>query len=532
VADPGLSFILPGTALPDGGADAFGNKAWNLMRLAQAGLPVPPGFVLPTAWCRARRNPAALRHTLAAGVARLEAMTGLGFGSPRRPLLLSVRSGAAVSMPGMLETVLDIGLNAASVEGLVRLTGNPRLAWDCDRRLVQGYAEVVAGLPPEPFEALLREAVKAEGVETERELDCRALRRLASAMRDRYAALAGAPFPADPLDQLAAAAEAVFCSWDAPKAVAWRRLNRLDDAAGTAVTVQTMVFGNAGGTSGAGVAFTRDPATGSPALYFDFCRNGQGEDVVAGRRTLPDNDRLRSLMPDTFRALQDVAARLEELFRDAQDFEFTVQDGHLFLLQTRRAQRTPLAALRMAVDMVAEDLIAPVEALHRLEEIDLASLGRTRFGGKLPEPLAHALVAGAGVASGPVALDGSAAERFAGSGTPPILVRPETLTADISGLAQAAGLLTAAGSRTAHAAVVARQLGKVCLVGCAGLEIDPDRRTCRIGGVTFVEGEAISVDGNTGAIYPGALPVLTARPESELAAVAEWRQTMRREVTH
>jgi pyruvate,orthophosphate dikinase len=341
-------------------------------------------------------------------------------------------------------------------------------------------------------------------------------------MRERYQALAGAAFPADPLDQLAAAAEAVFRSWDAPKAVSWRRLNGLDDLAGTAVTVQTMVFGNAGGTSGAGVGFTRDPATGARTLYFDFCCNGQGEDVVAGRRTLADNDRMRTLLPDAFHALEDVAARLETLFHDAQDFEFTVQDGKLFLLQTRRAQRTPLAALRMAVEMVEQGLITPEQALHRLDGVDLALLGRTCFAAPLPEPLAQAVVAGAGVASGPVALDEAGSARFAASGAPAILVRPETLTADIAGLANAAGLLTAAGSRTAHAAVVARQLGKVCLVGCAGLEIDLARRQCRIGGVVFSEGDAISLDGNTGAIYPGALPVLTERPERELAVVAGW----------
>jgi pyruvate,orthophosphate dikinase len=523
VADPELCFILPGEALPAGGPAAVGNKAWNLMLLAQAGMPVPPGFVLPTGWCRTPPDPAALRQALADGIARLEAATGLRFGSARRPLLVAVRSGAAVSMPGMLETVLDIGLNPGSVEGLIRLTGNPRLAWDSDRRLVQGYAEVVAGLPTEPFEAVLRAAVAAEAVETERDLDHRALRGLAAAMRERYAALAGTPFPADPMDQLATAAEAVFRSWDAPKAVSWRQLNGLDDAAGTAVTVQTMAFGNAGGTSGAGVGFTRDPATGAPGLYFDFCHNGQGEDVVAGRRTLADNGHLRALLPDAFRALEEVAVRLETLFRDAQDFEFTVQDGALFLLQTRRAQRTPLAALRMAVDMVEEGLIAPDEALLRLDGLNLASLGRTRFVPPLPDALAQAVVACVGVASGPVALDAAAAARFADDGTPAILVRPETLTADIAGLAGAAGLLTAEGSRTAHAAVVARQLGKVCLVGCAGLEIDMDRRRCRIGGIPVGEGDSISIDGNTGAIYPGALPVLTEHPERELAAVAGWQ---------
>ena len=524
MSDSGLWFILPDMPLPEDGAETVGNKAWNLMLLARAGLPVPPGFVLPTSWCRSPRDPATLRQALAAGIAKLESASDQRFGAARRPLLVSVRSGAPASMPGMLETVLDIGLNAASVEGLIRLTGNPRLAWDCDRRLVQGYAEVVAGLPAEHFDSLLRSAVAAEGADSERDLDHRALRRLATVMREHYAALAAEVFPANPMQQLEAAAEAVFRSWDSPKAVTWRRLNALDDSAGTAVTVQTMVFGNAGGTSGAGVGFTRDPATGAPALYFDFCRNGQGEDVVAGRRTLTDNDRLRVLMPETFRTLQDVAKRLETLFHDAQDFEFTVQNAHLFLLQTRHAQRTPLAALRMAVDMVAEGMIAPGEALRRLHGIDLASLGHTRFAPPVPAPLAQGIVAGAGVASGPLALDSAAADRFATRGTPAILVRPETVTTDTAGLAKAAGLLTAAGSRTAHAAVVARQLGKVCLVGCSDLEIDAAHHVCRIGATSLAEGDPISLDGNSGAIYPGALPTLIERPERELAVVAEWRR--------
>ena len=524
MADTDLCFILPDAPLPPGGAAAVGNKAWNLMRLAHAGLPVPPGFVLPTTWCRKRPDAATLRHALAAGIARLEAATGLEFRSPRRPLLVSVRSGAAVSMPGMLETVLDVGCNAHTVEGLMRLTGNPRLAWDCYRRLVQGYAEVVAGLPAEKFETLLQEAVTQENLESERDLDHRALQRLTLALLARYEALAGTAFPADPAEQLMHAAEAVFRSWEAPKAVAYRRMNGLDELAGTAVTVQTMVFGNAGGASGAGVGFTRDPATGENALYFDFCFNGQGEDVVAGRRSFADSDRLRRLLPEAWRGLEAARGQLEALFRDAQDFEFTVQDSKLFLLQTRRAQRTPLAALRIAVDMVTEGLIKPEEALSRLDGIDLTAIGHTRFAPPLPPSLATAVVAGAGVAAGPIALDGAAAARLADAGTPAVLVRPETLTEDIAGLTRAAGLLTASGSRTAHAAVVARQLGKVCLVGCPGLEIDLARRQCRIGGVTLAEGDLLSLDGNTGALYPGALPVLTERPEAQLAAVAVWRQ--------
>ena len=528
MAETGTGFILPHAALPAGDAAVFGGKGWNLMRLAAAGLPVPSGFVLPTAWCRARAagtgDDAALRTALAQGIARLEAASGLAFGGARRPLLVSVRSGGAVSMPGMLETVLDVGLNDRTVEGLIRLTGNPRLAWDSYRRLIQSFAEVVAGLPAAPFDALVQREVAAACCDNERELDHRALRDLARAMLDRYADRAGVPFPQSPTEQLQQAAAAVFRSWDAPKAVAYRRLNGLPDDAGTAVTVQMMVFGNAGGTSGAGVGFTRDPSTGAASLYLDFSFNAQGEDVVAGRRTIADADRLARLLPGVFAELQAARGTLEALFRDMQDFEFTVQEGRLFLLQARRGKRTPAAALRIAVDMVAEGLITPAEALSLLAGIDAAAASHTRFAPPLPAPLAQAVPAGSGVASGPIALDAATAARFAASGTAPILLRPATVTADIEGLAQAAGILTAAGSRTSHAAVVARQLGKVCLVGCAGLEIDLARRVCRLGGEALAEGDPLSLDGNTGAVYRGLLPVVTERPERELAIVADWRR--------
>jgi pyruvate,orthophosphate dikinase len=519
---------VPGARLPAGGAAAVGGKAWHLMELARAGLPVPAAFVLPTSWCRAglggAADDAAVRQALATGITRLEAITGLGFGSVRRPLLVSVRSGGAVSMPGMLETVLDVGLTPTSVEGLMRLTGNPRLAWDSYRRLVQGFAEVVAGLPTAPFDALVRDTVAVEQVDGERELDHRALRSLTLGMLDRFATLAGAPFPDDPMEQLAQAAAAVFRSWDAPKAATYRRMNGVDDAAGTAVTVQTMVFGNAGGASGAGVGFTRDPASGARTLYYDFCFNGQGEDVVAGRRTSTDPDRLRRALPSVFDELQAVAGRLEAQFHDAQDFEFTVQEGRLYLLQTRPAKRTPWAALRIAVDMVEEGLITPGAALARLDAIDAGAVVRTRFVAPEAAPLGTATVASPGAASGPIAFTSAMAERLAAGGTPAILVRPATETGDIAGMAPAAGILTASGSRTSHAAVVARQLGKVCLVGCGALVMDLARPSCRIGEVVLEEGEVISLDGNSGAIYRGAIEVVRERPERELAIVAGWRR--------
>lgn len=518
--------ILSGTALSKGGAQEVGNKAWNLMRMAQIGLPVPPAFVLPTAWCQ-RPQPAnepALQEALANGIGLIETATGHGFGATRRPLLVSVRSGAAVSMPGMMETVLDVGLNARTVEALIRLTGNPRLAWDSYRRLVQGYAEVVANLPTAPFDALLSEELERTGVDNERDLDHRSLRTLTAAMLDCYRTLTGTVFPESPHDQLAAAATAVFRSWSAPKAASYRRLNGISDEAGTAVTVQTMVYGNAGGVSGAGVAFTRNPATGARELYFDFQFNAQGEDVVAGRQKLHDKERLRLVLPAVWARLNDICHELEVLLGDAQDFEFTVQSGVLFLLQTRRAKRTDWAALAIAVDMVEEGLLTPAAALEHLGGIDLNAVVRTSLAPPVPDIPAVAEVASIGVASGAVALDPDAVKHLMAVGTPAILVRRETVTTDIEGMALAAGILTASGGRTSHAAVVARQLGKVCLVACPGLEIDLEHRQCRIGGKLISEGDFLSLDGNTGAVHLGRLVPLSERPERALAAIALWHR--------
>ncbi len=513
----GLYKILPHSTLPPGGAKEVGNKAWNLMRMTAAGLPVPAAFVLPAEWCGrigASVDDHALRDALSSGIATLESATGLGFGSPRRPLLVSVRSGAAVSMPGMMETVLNIGMNAETVEGLIGSTGNPRLAWDCYRRLVQGYAEVVQGLPRAPFDEL---------AEKQREFDYRTLRALTHDLLQRFQELAGVPFPQDPYEQLRRASAAVFQSWNAPKAMTYREANQIDHDGGTAVTIQRMVFGNAGGDSGSGVAFTRNPATGLPELYLDFEFNGQGEDVVAGRLAAQGDRRLRGALPSAWADLEHAAHSLEALFHDAQDFEFTLQSGTLYLLQARSAKRTPWAALRIAVDQVEEGLIGPSEALSRLGSIDFCSVARTRLADPAQEPVARAQVASMGVASGAIALDSEAANRMAGAGTPVILVRRETETADIGGMLSATGILTATGGRTSHAAVVARQLGKVCLVSCRELEIDLERRGCRIGSKCFNEGDFVSIDGNDGGIYAGKLEVISERPERELARIAAWR---------
>lgn len=525
MSDSQICEIRPGP-VPQTSIDEVGNKAWNLMRMAAAGLPVPAGFVLPASW-RRELTGNALRGALSEGIGRLEKRTGLSFGSARKPLLVSVRSGSAVSMPGMLETVLDVGLTGDSVEGLIRLTGNPRLAWDSYRRLMQGYAEVVQELPAGPFEELVAQAVSQTGVESDRELDYRSLRKLARDMAGRFEELAGEPFPSSAMEQLYRAALAVFRSWDAPKAAAYRRLHNISDRIGTAVTVQAMVFGNAGGESGSGVGFTRNPATGERELYLDFRFNAQGEDVVAGRHTSADQQRLRRTLPTVWTEIVSMGQALETLFRDAQDFEFTLQNGVLYLLQSRDAKRTDWAALRIAVDLVREGLIDPLEARRRLSEIDLERISRTRFETHSAELLARAEPASIGVVSGAVALDSAAAECMAKQGLPVILVRRDIATSDIEGIANADGILTASGSRTSHAAVVARQLGKVCLVGCDGLQVDLERRQCRFGAYVLNEGDFLSLDGNEGCVYEGKLNVLTERPEQELKAMAPWPRTPR-----
>lgn len=530
VADPRAYSLLPNGPVPKGGAEEVGNKAWNLMQIGRAGVAVPPGFVLPTYWCRSYRagqlDNAALSEVLTSGIALIENAARLEFGSCRQPLLVSVRSGAAVSMPGMMETVLNIGANATTVEGLIRLTGNPRLAWDCYRRLIQGYAGVVLDLPSGPFDELIAKAVSDAEADAESELDFRALRELTHQMLHRAAENSASQVPDDPYQQLSHAVLAVFRSWDSPKAASYRKLNGISDDLGTAVTVQRMVFGNAGGASGSGIGFTRNPATGDRELYLDFQFNSQGEDVVAGRHAVRDSERLRRQLPAIWKELESTAHALETHFRDAQDFEFTVESGALYILQSRNAKRTDWAALHIATDLVKEGFISPPEALTRLATLDLASVSRTRLATTQEQPLARAQVASMGVATGKIALETETAKSLAAAGHPVILVRRDTATSDIEGMSVAAGILTAMGGRTSHAAVVARQLGKVCLVGCPDLVIEMDRRACRIGDRTFREGDSISLDANTGDIYAGSLETITEHPEKELGVIRSWQQTL------
>ena len=520
---------LPG-ARDAGSADDMGFKAFNLARMAHIGLKVPEAFVLGTTICRdylrhPARSQAALHDLLVEMLRRLEAASHLAFGGARKPLLVSVRSGAPVSMPGMMDTVLNVGLCDATLHGLIRLTGNPRLAWDSYRRLVQQFAEVVHGADAAPFRAALDAGLREAGVDNVRELDFRQLGRLTREFLALFHDITGQPFPQDPMEQVEAAIAAVFASWRSARAVEYRRLNGLPDTLGTAVTVQRMVFGNAGGTSGSGVAFSRDPANGENRLYVDFLFNCQGEDVVSGRFAAGDAERLQAALPDVWARLETVRGLLEAEFRDAQEFEFTVQDGELFLLQTRSGKRTPWAALAIAVDQEREGLITSGEALARTEGIDLERLERRRLApGTEQAVLGRGVPAGIGLAGGPIALDAAAAQRFAAEGRPALLVREDTLTADIAGLAACAGLLTVRGSRTAHAAVVARQMGKPCLVGCSQLAVDAAARTIALGGRSLREGDVLWIDADGGGIYECEPAIAIERPAAALDAFAGWRR--------
>lgn len=501
----------------------IGFKAHNLMRMAAMGLPVPQGFVLGTDWCSAlRQGEGAKTHLLNAlqtGVRNLERASGLGFGSTRRPLLVSVRSGAPVSMPGMLDTVLNIGLNDTALNGLLRLTGEHRLVWDSYRRLIQSFAEIVDGIPVAPFEAATDEALRRGGVATVRQLDFRALRVLAQTCLELYRSHTGREFPQNPHEQLAAATQAVFASWMTDRAVEYRRLNALPDDMGTAVTIQRMVFGNAGGNSGAGVGFTRDPSTGQNHPYLDWMVQAQGEDIVSGRRRVSAESGVPYWL---MQKLARIGEALEQAFRDAQEYEFTVENGELFMLQTRSAKRTALAALQIAADMVDSGLITVAEALERLSAIDLDSIVIRRVEtGKAP--LGQAIPAGTGVAQGPAAFSIAKAREFAEKGRPAILLRNEIATDDIAGIALASGILAATGGRTSHAAVVARQMGKVCLVGCTALAVDESANQASLGDTLILEGDPLCLDGDTGAIYAGSPKIVSERPEALLARVKAWR---------
>lgn len=517
------------TGMPITAVD-MGNKAANLSRLDRLGLRVPPAVALSTSFCRSYFEHGevvdlAFPALLAGYLRRLEDLTGRRFGG-RRPLLVSVRSSPPLSMPGMLDTILNVGLNESTVRGMIRTNGNPALAWDAYRRLIRSFAETVHNLPPHEFERATAAAVAAAGVSTPGELDPLSLRAVARDSAELFHEMTGASVPVDPLSQIVSSIEAVWRSWNSPRAREYRRIHGLDSDTGTGVIVQAMVFGNASGMSGSGVGFTRNPADGGNELYVDFLFNAQGEDVVSGRQSRSDAGKLQQLLPDVWTELQRAKSVLEAGMTDMQDFEFTVQDGRLCFLQTRSGKRTPWAALQIAVDLVQSGIIEPRVALERLEAIDLESITRSRLHeGTDATVLAVGIPASPGVVTGQLALSSPRAREMASSG-PVILVRNEISPDDISGLDAAVGVLTKLGGRTSHAAVVTRQMGKSCVVGCQELSLDPERPRCVIGGRVFREGDVLTLDGGSGKVYGDRIEVLTEIPRAALDTVATWRRRM------
>ena len=485
--------------------ETMGSKAYNLLRMTGIGLPVPPALVIGTHYAKSPEE--CMLPVFTIGLPALQEATGHVLGDVRRPLIVSVRSGAPVSMPGMMETLLNIGLCDQTLPGLLRQTGNPRLVWDAYRRLVASYGEVVAGLPGSLFEDEIERVTQGRD---ERQLDFAELRSLTRQFLALYRLHAGQPFPQDANAQLSGAIRGVFMSWHAQKAQAYREINQIDSAMGTAVTIQSMVFGNSGGHSGAGVGFTRNPTTGERQPWVDFLANAQGEDVVSGRRNAHGHEALASMAPDAWRKLQDALQTLEREFSDMQDFEFTVQDGVLHMLQTRSGKRTPLAAARIALDLLDEGLIDAATALERTKDFREEELGTVQLASQgdpdaQASTIGRALSACSGVVSGEIVLDSARAAARAAEGASLVLVRQDAETSDIAALEFAAGVLTQRGARTSHAAVVARQLGKVCLVGCETLRIDLSARTVRLGDLLLKEGDVISLDGNEGNVYAGGV---------------------------
>jgi len=503
--------------------DLLGGKGANLAEMTRIGLPVPAGFTISTAVCKAyfengRKFPAGLEAQVERALRRVEKAMGATFGDATNPLLLSVRSGAKFSMPGMMDTVLNLGLNDVTVQGIIEITHDPRFAYDSYRRFVQMYGDVVLGLRPEssderdPFEKILDDKKRQRGAETDQELTALDLKDLVTRFKSSIRERTGKPFPEDPRDQLWGAIGAVFGSWMNDRAITYRKLNDIPADLGTAVNVQAMVFGNMGDDSATGVAFTRDPATGERKLYGEFLVNAQGEDVVAGVRTPLPIEKLRSIMPKVYKELDGYQKILEKRYREMQDFEFTIQRNKLWMLQTRNGKRTGKAAVRIAVDMVEEGLIRKEEALRRVtpEQIeqflspgfDPAARNKAIAEGRV---LATGLPAGPGAASGRIVFGAETAEEWARRGETVILVRHETSAEDIHGMAVSAGILTARGGMTSHAALVARQMGKVCVVGCHDAEIEPRGRKLRFGSRTLKEGDWISIDGTTGGVIQGHL---------------------------
>jgi pyruvate, orthophosphate dikinase len=489
----------------------LGGKGANLAEMTNLGVPVPPGFTIAADQCVSYLEHGGITDALRAEVqhalVRLETASGKRFGDADNPLLVSVRSGAAVSMPGMMETILNLGLNDVTVEGLAAASGNPRFAYDSYRRFLQMYADVVLGVSIHRFEQLLSTKRLTNGVSTDAELSADALRSLVGEYQQLVRSVTGADFPMDPQVQLWGAIEAVWKSWTLKKAIDYRKVNGISHTLGTGVNIVSMVFGNMGDDSGTGVAFTRDPSTGEHRFYGEFLVNAQGEDVVAGIRTPLHIDEMAQRLPGAYEQLLDTQARLERHFRDMQDIEFTVERGTLYLLQTRTGKRTTAAALQIALDMVSEGLISQREAVLRLQPNQLDQLlHRVIATTSQSTPIAVGLPASPGAASGVVVFDPDVAERRHQQGEQVILVREETTPEDFHGIVAARAVLTARGGMTSHAAVVARGMGKCAIVGCTAVEILPDQRSMRIGDVVIAEGDWLTLDGGTGRVFAGDLP--------------------------
>src|SRR5256886_5308248 len=518
----------------EGGRELLGGKGIGLAEMTQLGVPVPAGFTVSTDACRAymqngKELPQGLEPEIEEHLRAVEQEPGKRFGDAGDPLLVSVRSGAAISMPGMMDTILNLGLNDEAVEGLAKTTENPRFAYDSYRRLIQMYGEVVEGIDAQRFEHALSELKEERGVQQDVELSADDLQALVGAFKQIYDDETENPFPQNAQEQLARAVRAVFDSWDTPRAQVYRRANRIPDDLGTAVNVVQMVFGNKGAESGTGVAFTRDPSTGEQGLYGEFLADAQGEDVVAGIRTPEPLGGMKDKLPDAFEQLLQTMRRLEGHYRDVQDVEFTVEDRRLYLLQTRSAKRTATAALKAAVSMVEEGLISREEAVARIDPGQLDQLLHPMIDPNAEvEVAAQGLNASPGAASGKIVLDADTAEQRGLAGEDVVLVRWETTPDDIHGLIQAKGILTAHGGMTSHAAVVARGMGKPCVAGCEGLTIDLDKRTITVGGQRLAEGDVLTIDGGTGKVIVGPADLVPPQINEDFETILGWADELRR----
>ena len=518
----------------DGGRALLGGKGIGLAEMTQLGVPVPGGFTITTDACRAYMAaagelPDGLEAEVDEHVAKLEARADKRFGDHSDPLLVSVRSGAAVSMPGMMDTILNLGLNDEATAGLAARTGNERFARDSYRRLIQMYGEVVGGVPAHRFEDALGALKHERRAAQDTDLGADDLGELVETYKGIYREATGSEFPVDARDQLLRAVRAVFDSWNTMRAQVYRRAHGISDDLGTAVNVVQMVFGNKGDESATGVCFTRDPSTGESGLYGEFLVNAQGEDVVAGIRTPQPLEGMRDLLPHAFEQLTDTMRRLEEHYRDMQDIEFTVEDGELYLLQTRTAKRTAAAALKAAVAMVDEGLISREEAVARIDPDQLDQLLHPMIDPNANyEVAARGLNASPGAASGKVVFDADSAAERGGAGEDVILVRWETTPDDIHGMIGAQGILTAHGGMTSHAAVVARGMGKPCVAGCDGLKLDLDNRRGTLDDRPFAEGDVITLDGGTGEVILGAVELVPPQINEDFETILGWADELRR----